>query len=94
MINNIESFIYFVNHNIIVRCLKHMFQIKSKRGFTIGSVVAVVIGLIMVIALAVPVTQDIVTSANLTGVSATIANLLPLLLIVGAIILVSRLYSA
>lgn len=71
-----------------------MFQIKSKRGFTIGSVVAVVIGLIMVIALAVPVTQDIVTSANLTGVSATIANLLPLLLIVGAIILVSRLYSA
>lgn len=70
-----------------------MFQIKSKRGFTIGSVVAVVIGLIMVIALAVPVTQDIVTSANLTGVSATIANLLPLLLIVGAIILVSRLYS-
>jgi hypothetical protein len=71
-----------------------MYEVKSKKGFTIGSVVAVVIGLIMVIALAVPVTQDIVTSANLTGVSATIANLLPLLLIVGAIILVSRLYTA
>jgi hypothetical protein len=71
-----------------------MYKIKSKRGFTIGSVVAVVIGLIMIIALAVPVTQDIVTSANLTGVSATVAALLPLLLIVGAVILVSRLYAS
>ena len=66
---------------------------KSKKGFTVGSIVAVVIGLIMLIALAVPVTQDIVTSANLTGTTATIANLLPLLIIVGGVILVASLYT-
>lgn len=67
---------------------------SNKRGqITVGTVVAVVIGLIMIIALAVPVASDLVDSANLTGTSATVAALLPLLLIVGAIILVASLYS-
>jgi hypothetical protein len=70
-----------------------MFEIKSKKGFTVGSIIAVVIGLIMIIALAVPVTQDIVANANLTGTDAVLAGLLTLLLIVGAIVLVTRLYS-
>ena len=60
---------------------------------TVGSIVAVVIGLIMIIALAIPTVQDVVTSANLTGTTGTIANLLPLLLVVGAVILVAALYS-
>jgi len=70
-----------------------MFKIKSKKGFSVGSVVAVVIGLIMIIALAVPVATGLVESANLTGTSAAIAALLPLLLIVGGVILVTQLYS-
>jgi len=66
----------------------------DKKGqITVASVVAVVIGLIMIIALAVPVAQDLIISANLTGTVATIAGLLPLLLIVGAVILVAALYS-
>jgi len=69
-------------------------MLTSKRGqFSIGGIVAVVIGLIMIVALAVPVTQDVVESANLTGTTATIANLLPLLLIVGGVILVASLYT-
>jgi hypothetical protein len=69
-------------------------MLTSKRGqFSIGGIVAVVIGLIMIVALAVPVTQDVVASANLTGTTATIANLLPLLLIVGGVILVASLYT-
>ena len=69
-------------------------MLTSKRGqFSIGGIVAVVIGIIMIVALAVPVTQDVVESANLTGTTATIANLLPLLLIVGGVILVASLYS-
>jgi len=69
-------------------------MLTSKRGqFSIGGIVAVVIGIIMIVALAVPVTQDVVASANLTGTTATIANLLPLLLIVGGVILVASLYS-
>lgn len=69
-------------------------MLTSKRGqFSIGGIVAVVIGIIMIVALAVPVTQDVVASANLTGTTATIANLLPLLLIVGGVILVASLYT-
>jgi len=69
-------------------------MLTSKRGqFSIGGIVAVVIGIIMLVALAVPVTQDVVESANLTGTTATIANLLPLLLIVGGVILVASLYT-
>ena len=66
---------------------------ESKKGFTVGSIVAVVLGIIMLIALAVPVTQDVVSDANLTGTTATIANLLPLLLVVGGVILVASLYT-
>jgi competence protein ComGC len=71
-----------------------MKMLKSNKGFTVGSIVAVVLGIILLIALAVPVTQDVVTDANLSGTAATIANLLPLLLIVGGVILVASLYSA
>jgi len=69
-------------------------MLNAKRGqFSIGGIVAVVIGIIMLVALAVPVTQDVVEAANLTGTTATIANLLPLLLIVGGVILVASLYT-
>lgn len=70
-----------------------MRSLESKKGFTVGTIVAVVIGLIMLIALAVPVTQDIVADANLSGTTATIAGLLPLLIVVGAVILVASLYT-
>ena len=70
-----------------------MFEIKAKKGeLSIGSVVAVVIGLIMVIAIAIPVVSDIVDTANLTGTTAVVAGLLPLLLVVATIVLVTRLY--
>lgn len=70
-----------------------MKMLKSNKGFTVGSIVAVVLGIILLIALAVPVTQNVITDANLSGTAATIANLLPLLIIVGGVILVASLYS-
>jgi len=66
---------------------------ESKKGFSAAVVIAVVIGLIFILALAVPIAQDLVTSANLTGTSAVIANLIPLLLIVGTVILVTKMYN-
>lgn len=70
-----------------------MQMLKSNKGFTIGSIVAVVLGIIMLVALAVPVTVDVVADANLSGTTKTIADLLPLLIIVGGVILVASLYS-
>jgi hypothetical protein len=70
-----------------------MKMIQSKGGFTVGTIVAVVIGLIMILALAVPVAQEVIAGANLTGTTGTIAGLVPLLLVVGVIILVASLYT-
>jgi len=70
-----------------------MKMIQSKGGFTVGTIVAVVIGLIMILALAVPVAQDVIAEANLTGTTGTVAGLVPLLLVVGVIILVASLYT-
>jgi hypothetical protein len=66
---------------------------KPTKSFSVGSIIAVIIGLIMLIAVAIPVTQDVVTSANLTGTASTVVNLLPLLLAVGGVILVAALYQ-
>ena len=66
---------------------------ESTKGFSAGVVIAVVIGLIFILALAVPIAQDLVATANLTGTSAVIAGLIPLLLIVGTVILVTKMYN-
>jgi hypothetical protein len=66
---------------------------ESTKGFSAGVVIAVVIGLIFILALAVPIASDLVANANLTGTSAVIAGLLPLLLIVGTVILVTKMYN-
>ena len=68
-------------------------QYESKKGFSAGIVISVVIGLIFILALAVPIASDLVTNANLTGTSAVIAALLPLLLVVGTVILVTKMYN-
>lgn len=67
---------------------------NPEKGFSVGSIVAVIIGIIMLVAVAIPVTQDVVDSANLTGTAAVVTQLLPLLLAVGAVILVAALYQS
>lgn len=71
-----------------------MKRLQSKKGFSVGAVIAVVVGLIMILAVAVPIAADLVTSANLTGTNALIAGVITTLLLVGTIVLVTRLYSA
>jgi cytochrome c oxidase assembly protein Cox11 len=67
---------------------------KSRKAFTVGSIVAVVVGLIVLVAVAVPITTNIVSTQNFTGTNATIANILTTLMLVGAILLVVSLYSS
>jgi len=71
-----------------------MKKLQSKKGFSVGAVIAVVVGLIMILAVAVPIAADLVTNANLTGTNALIAGVITTLLLVGTIVLVTRLYSA
>ncbi len=70
-----------------------MNYMQSEEGFSVSSIVAVVVGIIVLIAVAVPITVDVVDSANFTGTDATIANILPTLMLVAGILLVVSLYS-
>lgn len=69
-------------------------QYNPTKDFSVGTIVAVIIGIIMLVAVAIPVVQDVVADVNVTGTAATILNLLPLLLAVGAVILVAALYQS
>ncbi len=63
-------------------------MLKHKSGQLISNIIGSVIGVIMFVAVAIPVTTDIVASANLTGTTLTIVNLLPLFYAIGALLAV------
>ena len=67
---------------------------KSKQGFSVGAIIAVVIGLVLILAVAFPIADNLVTNLSLTGTDALIAGTVGTLILVGAIVLVTRLYSA
>ena len=45
-----------------------------------GSVLNVIFGTILIVAVAIPVTQSVITDANLTGTTATVVGFIPLFL--------------
>ena len=55
-----------------------------------GSVMTLVVGVILVVAVAIPVTQDIVDNSTATGTTATILDLLVLFLAIGVLVLIAR----
>lgn len=72
----------------VVKSMLPSKMIKSKGGQLISNIIGSVIGVIMFVAVAIPVTQDVVASANLTGTTLTIVNLLPLFYAIGALLAV------
>lgn len=63
---------------------------ESKRGQVGGGVIAIVVGVILFVAVAIPIVSDVVADGNFTGTTATILNLMPILIAVGALYLVVR----
>ncbi len=61
-------------------------SMKGQRG-----IIAVVIGIILLVAVAIPVTTDVISSANLTGTASTIIDLLPVFLALAGLVLVAGL---
>ncbi len=61
---------------------------KNKTGQLVSNIIGSVIGVIMFIAVAIPVTTEIVATANVTGTTLTILNLLPLFYAIGALLAV------
>ena len=59
----------------------------------VGGVVSLVIAIIMLLNVAVPTSAQAVSDANLTGTSATIANLYPLFLVIAGLLFIVGLYN-
>ena len=64
------------------------FNKKAQAGIVV-LVVGIIIGIILLVAVAVPITKSTVTSANLTGVDATIGGNLTTFLLIGALVLIA-----
>ena len=70
-----------------------MKAIQAKKGFSVGSIIAVVVGLIMLLAVAFPIANELVDNLSLTGTDALVAGTVGTLILVGSIVLITRLYS-
>ncbi len=62
--------------------------LKARKGQLVANIVGSVIGVIMFVAVAIPVTQDIIDNVTLSGTTSTIVNLLPLFYAIGALLAV------
>ncbi len=61
---------------------------QSKSGQLVSNIIGSVIGVIMFVAVAIPVTQQIIDNTTLSGTTSTIVNLLPLFYAIGALLAV------
>lgn len=60
-------------------------MIKNKKAQA-GRIVGFVIYLILVLGVGIPISQDVIDSANLTGISATVVGFIPVMLAVGGLV--------
>lgn len=60
----------------------------NKRGAMAGGIIAIVIGIILLVAVAIPVTKDVISNTTATGTTLTILNLYAVLLAVVGLIMI------
>lgn len=65
----------------------------DRKGQVGGAVLNVIFGTIMIVAVAIPVTQSTIDSANLTGTTATVVGFIPLFLGLAGLALAAALVS-
>ncbi len=65
----------------------------DKKGQLGGRVLTVIFGIILVVAVAIPITQDVINDANLTGTTATVVGFIPLFLGLAGLALAAALVS-
>lgn len=64
-----------------------MKQLLKNTKATMSGIVGYIVSLILILAVGVPVSQSVITSANLTGINATIVSFVPTFLVIGVLIL-------
>lgn len=61
---------------------------KNKKGM-VGTIVGLIVAIIALVAVAIPITNSVITSANLTGINATIVSYIPTFLALAGLALVA-----
>ena len=78
----------FFSGKIVVLSLMPGKMVNSRSGQLVANIIGSVIGVIMFIAVAIPVTQQIIDNTTLSGTTKTIVDLLPLFYAIGALLAV------
>jgi VIT1/CCC1 family predicted Fe2+/Mn2+ transporter len=55
----------------------------------VNDIVGLIVGIILIVAVAIPITTSVITTANLTGIAATVVGFLPTFLALGGLVLVA-----
>lgn len=78
-----------------MRSMYGIAKTMSRKGMAgpAGTVIAVMISIIVIVAVALPVVTDVVSQSNATGTTSTILNLLPLFLGLAALVTVAALFA-
>jgi hypothetical protein len=61
--------------------------LRHKKGQIANSVMTVIFGTILLVAVAIPITLDVIADANLTGLTATVVGFIPLFLGLAGLVL-------
>lgn len=54
------------------------------------NVIAFIIGIILLLGVGIPVSQEVIANTNLTGISATVVSFVPVFLAIGALVAAAR----
>jgi hypothetical protein len=60
-----------------------MFKTKKAQA---GRIVAFVVYLILVLGVGIPISQEVISSANLTGIASTVVSFIPVMLAIGGMV--------
>jgi len=67
---------------------------KKAQGGLVAAFISILVAVIVGVGVAIPVVQDTVTNASLTGTTATIVNLLPLMIALVLFVAVAALITS
>ena len=70
----------------------NMIKHKAAASSTAG-IIGFVIAIILLVGVAIPITQTVINDGNLTGITATIVGFIPVFLGIGGLVLASKMFG-
>lgn len=66
---------------------------SNKGAATMKSIMTVIVGIILLVGVSIPITTNVITDANLTGLTATIVGFIPVFLAIAGLVLVANMIN-